>query len=133
MFGDLHVSSKVKTACHAVAIHERRMAFTPNLMNARDGVFEVWFKGNHADIGGGYSETGLSDISLEWMVSLAKDAGLEFDSIVTHPDADMIPHHEEGMLRYEERRIGVKADDEWSAASACIHETAADMPRRESA
>ena len=29
---------------------------------------EVWFVGSHSNVGGGYSDTGLSDITLEWMI-----------------------------------------------------------------
>ena len=41
MFHDLHVSTKVEAAYHAVALDEDRSAFAPNLMNHREGVTEV--------------------------------------------------------------------------------------------
>ena len=80
------------TACHvrhAVAIDERRVKFKAALFSqeqtdVQKGIKEVWFPGNHGDIGGGWhvgkegtprdSEEKendyfqLSDIALKWMV-----------------------------------------------------------------
>ncbi|KAE8164710.1 hypothetical protein BDV40DRAFT_310640 [Aspergillus tamarii] len=63
---------------HAVSIHERRLKFKPALYmmdkNGPDSDFkEVWFAGNHSDVGGGYNlQKGqkhlLSDTPLNWMV-----------------------------------------------------------------
>ena len=64
---------------HAVSIHERRLKFKPALFELDDskitkksGLKEVWFAGNHADIGGGWEREEdrrlLSDIPLEWMI-----------------------------------------------------------------
>lgn len=63
---------------HAVSIHERRLKFKPALfIMDKDGppvdLKEVWFAGNHSDIGGGYGlEKGqqhlLSDTPLNWMI-----------------------------------------------------------------
>ncbi|EOD47693.1 putative sporulation associated protein [Neofusicoccum parvum] len=62
---------------HAVSIHERRLKFKPALFtfdeDANVDLKEVWFAGNHADVGGGWGlEKGqkhlLSDTPLNWMV-----------------------------------------------------------------
>lgn len=63
---------------HAVSIHERRLKFKPALFildpsrKPTDDIKEVWFAGNHADIGGGWhcneNDYLLSDIALKWMV-----------------------------------------------------------------
>ena len=42
--------------------------------NAR--VTQTWFCGVHSDVGGGYKQTGLSDIPLEWMITHAYAHGL---------------------------------------------------------
>ncbi|MFL6759041.1 DUF2235 domain-containing protein [Sphingomonas sp.] len=68
---------------HAVSIDERRAFFRTNLVkadSARD-IQEVWFVGDHCDIGGGHPElvSGLSKIPLNWMISEAKKAGMAFD------------------------------------------------------
>ncbi len=114
LFGDLHVHPKVKVARHAVAIDEDRGAFTPNLMNARDGVKEVWFTGNHADIGGGYEDRGLADITLKWMLSEgATHAGLTHLNPLPH-HTPKPPHREAMPPMRQKRHIGVKVDGEWS-------------------
>ena len=40
----------------------------------KDWLVQVWFAGNHSDIGGSYPETGsrLSDIALQWMIEQAR-------------------------------------------------------------
>ena len=62
---------------HAVSIDERRLKFKPALFchddeTATENTKEVWFAGNHGDVGGGWPpEKGtvkLSDIALEWML-----------------------------------------------------------------
>jgi hypothetical protein len=65
---------------HALAMDERRATFFPTLFWKADGtrsgwtqtLEQVWFRGVHADVGGGYQETGLSDITLGWMLERAK-------------------------------------------------------------
>ncbi|MFD0555204.1 phospholipase effector Tle1 domain-containing protein [Streptomyces rectiviolaceus] len=39
---------------------------------------QVWFAGVHTDVGGGYPEKGLSDITLLWMIRQAHRYGLRF-------------------------------------------------------
>ncbi|KAL2062511.1 hypothetical protein VTL71DRAFT_6777 [Oculimacula yallundae] len=63
---------------HAVSIHERRLKFKPALfrMDHKDlsnDTVEMWFAGNHADVGGGWDleenqQYLLSDTPLQWMV-----------------------------------------------------------------
>lgn len=33
-------------------------------------IHEVWFSGSHSDVGGGYAESNLSGVSLNWMISM---------------------------------------------------------------
>jgi hypothetical protein len=58
---------------HALAIDERRPSFLPTRLH---GACEVWFRGVHGDVGGGNSNRGLNDVTLKWMMSKAKAAGL---------------------------------------------------------
>ena len=46
-----------------------------DLIDAR----EVWFRGFHSDVGGGYPDAGLSDIALRWMLDGAVERGLLVD------------------------------------------------------
>lgn len=117
LFHDLHVANCVEKAYHAVALNEDRKEFKPNLMNKRDGIHEVWFRGVHSDIGGGMPDTGLSDTTLEWMVNaMATEADVITD--LTHLTMNVNPGAQIGttertFLR-SLRRVGVKVDDEWS-------------------
>ncbi|MFE7332625.1 DUF2235 domain-containing protein [Streptomyces sp. NPDC057565] len=86
-FHDTELSSWVKAAFHALAIDEQRSAFRPTLWHQQPSAAEqgqelkqVWFAGSHCDIGGGCKETGLSDITLLWMVDQARRYGLEFNA-----------------------------------------------------
>ncbi|TJZ57099.1 DUF2235 domain-containing protein [Streptomyces piniterrae] len=88
-FHDTGLSSWVKGAFHALAIDEQRTPFRPTLWHQRAAdadsgqeLKQVWFSGVHTDVGGGYKETGLSDITLLWMVHQARRYGLEFDAEV---------------------------------------------------
>lgn len=83
-FHDVTLSKIVVNAYHALALDERRQPFLPTLWeqnaNAPNQTLEqVWFAGVHSNIGGGYSECGLSDISFTWMAGKAQACGLELD------------------------------------------------------
>jgi uncharacterized protein (DUF2235 family) len=120
LFHDLHVSPVVQSAYHAVAIDENRKTFTPNLMNKRDEITEVWFPGVHTDIGGGQEDTGLSDITLKWMADNLTSHGVVL-SVNTQPDYETPIGHNGGLYRRETRRIGVKVDGEWSDIEPIIY------------
>lgn len=81
-FHDVSLGPNVRHAYHGLAIHERRSKFLPSIWkvpeNSSSTLEQVWFSGVHSDIGGGYRESGLADITLKWMVSRASRHGLEF-------------------------------------------------------
>ena len=79
-----HWNPIVKTVRHAISIDEMRKFFRTNLWSTSPSsadVKQVWFAGNHADVGGGYpeAESGLAKITLSWMLSEARAAGLEIN------------------------------------------------------
>jgi glutathione S-transferase len=78
-FADLDLSPVVKQGFHAMAIDDYRRDFTPTPWNPREGIRQVWFIGAHADVGGGYEERELSDITLAWMMGGLGGAGVLFD------------------------------------------------------
>ncbi len=82
-FHDTRLSRSVDHAAHAVAVDEKRVDFKPALWQRKPSpelvLEQVWFAGVHCDVGGGYRETGLSDIALLWLVEQAERAGLDFD------------------------------------------------------
>ena len=79
---DTELHPDIKYAYHALAIDEQRKKFEPLLLNdppdnIEQVVEQVWFIGCHCDIGGYFEDSGLSDITLNWMVMNAKHAGLQ--------------------------------------------------------
>ena len=72
---------------HAVSLNEKRTKFRPNLWNQNNGdeFAQVWFAGVHSDVGGGYQTTGLSDITLTWMLTEADKFGLLVNQSATAP------------------------------------------------
>ncbi|HFP9377025.1 TPA: DUF2235 domain-containing protein [Raoultella ornithinolytica] len=78
-FHDTSLSPIVEHARHALALDEQRQSFIPTLWdNVADNpkVKQRWFAGVHADVGGGYAQCGLSDITLQWMMTEAAGLGL---------------------------------------------------------
>jgi uncharacterized protein (DUF2235 family) len=85
-FHDRILSCDVERACHAVAIDECRRLFQPTLFQqSRSGaerghvLEQSWFAGVHSNVGGGYENTGLSDIALHWMAARAEARDLALD------------------------------------------------------
>jgi uncharacterized protein (DUF2235 family) len=71
---------------HAVSIHERRCYYRQNLWGAPfegQDIKQIWFTGVHSDVGGSYPEkdSGLSKVTLEWMLHEAAAAGLVIDLV----------------------------------------------------
>jgi uncharacterized protein (DUF2235 family) len=92
-FHDTTLSRSIKNAYQALAIHEKRSDFKPTLWEKQDWpgkeeqtLEQVWFSGVHSDVGGGYAETGLSDIAIGWLIEKAKTHGLGFrDDFLADP------------------------------------------------
>jgi hypothetical protein len=91
-FHDTELSSKIENAFHALSIDEKRKNFEATLWHqqkdSKGQVLEqMWFPGVHSDVGGGYPEAGLSDISLKWMKEKAESCNLGFKSFDMYPDS----------------------------------------------
>jgi len=82
-FLDTSLHADVLNAYQVLSIDERRQEFPPTLwMTPQTPVpgqvlEQVWLAGVHCDVGGGYPETGLSDIAFGWMLDKAVKLGLE--------------------------------------------------------
>ncbi|MDM0022095.1 DUF2235 domain-containing protein [Variovorax saccharolyticus] len=80
---------------HALALHETRHMyrareyaepqFTTDEKTVRS-FKQIWFRGVHSDIGGSYRESGLSNITLNWMVNEARFCGLEINDVSVAPE-----------------------------------------------
>ncbi|MBF9197778.1 DUF2235 domain-containing protein [Microvirga terrestris] len=105
-FYDNQLNPDVLYAKHALSIDENRADFarvpwTNEGMDNEGGRFEqVWFAGNHSDVGGSYpeNESRLSDTALQWMVEAAQAVpnGIRIDGDVLqlYPSAAG-PQHDE--------------------------------------
>ncbi len=92
-FHDHELNPHVAHAYHALSIDEERLQFLPTIWNEPTAAerlaqesgrpnpqrFEqIWFPGVHSDVGGGYANRDLADVTLRWMIERAAAAGLLF-------------------------------------------------------
>lgn len=73
-FYDTTLNEGVENAFQALALDERRAAFMPALWekgsrNTRTNLKQVWFPGVHSNLGGGYDDQEIANITLAWMIS----------------------------------------------------------------
>lgn len=91
---------------------------------------QVWFTGSHTDVGGGYRERGLADITLSWMLSNAHRHGILLDPLEeTIPIEDPVDvlHDSRGKLL---TRLLYRAAPRMPTEKSLIHES---VYRREAA
>ncbi|HEU5107333.1 MAG TPA: DUF2235 domain-containing protein, partial [Micromonosporaceae bacterium] len=110
----MDLSSTVDNAFQALAADEERKVFVPSLWRRQPGsngqrLEQVWFAGAHSNIGGGYADSGLSDVAFLWMQQRAEECGLEFDESVVRDAARPDPLGElrdssVGIYRFLRRR-----------------------------
>jgi uncharacterized protein (DUF2235 family) len=86
-FHDTSFGEHISVGLHGVAIDERRRPFVPTFWTIQKGkrpnghVEQTWFAGVHCNVGGGYPDSGLSDVALIWMIARVQAlTGLEFDT-----------------------------------------------------
>jgi uncharacterized protein (DUF2235 family) len=84
-FHDVKLSSRVQSAFQALAIDEARQPFQPAIWQPQphavgQDVQQVWFVGAHCDVGGGYPDRELADITYYWMAIRAQACGLAFNA-----------------------------------------------------
>ncbi|KAF2466113.1 uncharacterized protein BDR25DRAFT_377820 [Lindgomyces ingoldianus] len=72
-FVDTKIPKVVRNAFHALALHERRKHFEPLLWDhpreQNVNFRQCWFFGSHSDVGGGYEDAGLANLTLIWMIA----------------------------------------------------------------
>ena len=82
---DGKIAPNVAKALHLVSLDDNRyrkgevLPFAPTLMGAEpERVEEIWFPGQHGDVGGYSAKKGLSDCALRFMMKRASENGLTF-------------------------------------------------------
>ncbi|WP_052388887.1 DUF2235 domain-containing protein [Belnapia moabensis] len=102
-FHNTKPSRIIRCARHALAVDEHRDEFVPTLWTGTpppgSDIRQLWFAGAHSDVGGGYPERGLADISLAWMADEAARTGLQLDELALFPQGrawfdPLAPQHE---------------------------------------
>ncbi|KAF2111795.1 hypothetical protein BDV96DRAFT_466860, partial [Lophiotrema nucula] len=72
-FYDTKISNAVENAFQALALDEKRSAFSPAVWEKPEGnrttLRQVWFPGVHSNVGGGYDDQELANITLAWMMA----------------------------------------------------------------
>lgn len=73
LFVEKKIPRGLKNAFQALALNESRKDFKPVLWPEASSsidcnVRQCWFLGSHSDIGGGYEDTGLANMTLIWMI-----------------------------------------------------------------
>ena len=85
-FADTALSPKVARGLHALAVDEERQDFQPTLWDPDPRITQTLFPGAHADVGGGYPESGLSDGALVCMAGQLQEQGLLCQAPDARPD-----------------------------------------------
>ncbi|KAK3944687.1 hypothetical protein QBC46DRAFT_350417 [Diplogelasinospora grovesii] len=89
-FFDTNLSDRVEYAFQALALDEPRAQFSPTVWERTPGankdtttttteLRQVWFPGNHGNVGGGWADSGTANLSLVWMMDQLSSIGVEFD------------------------------------------------------
>ena len=72
-FYDTKLGCCIENAFQALALDERRASFSPAVWEKGRGnktnLRQVWFPGAHSNVGGGYDDQQLANITLAWMVA----------------------------------------------------------------
>jgi hypothetical protein len=98
-FHNTTLGDTVEHAVQALAVDEKRGPYVPALWTqaanavalAGQSVLQVWFPGVHSDIGGGYHDKGIGDITWDFMMHQAADQGLVIDPKRRTPDLNLHP------------------------------------------
>jgi uncharacterized protein (DUF2235 family) len=140
---DRHFPKDVRYARHLQSIDEGRRDFKrvpwggsgtvlwPERENEPEQFDQIWFAGNHADIGGSYpeNESRLSDITLAWMVDFITDKIPEAGRVLVDSDYLKLYPSADGMM-HDECMVGIGGSSiKWERAvrdvpsTARLHET----------
>jgi hypothetical protein len=103
-FTNSKVSPIVEHAFQALALDEQRAPYQPTVWEQPDGpnklktLKQCWFPGVHTNVGGGYDDAGVANITLAWMMSHLQGL-LDFDE-----DYIDYLHHQQVQRELEKRK-----------------------------
>ncbi|HSJ24749.1 MAG TPA: DUF2235 domain-containing protein [Longimicrobiales bacterium] len=142
-FHDTCLSSIVRHAYHALAVDEQRRTFDPAIWKEPEGkrftgtVEQTWFPGVHSDVGGGYPERAIADVTLCWMLDRAVKLGLgtvaePTDVLAPDPAGDIHDsrwwvHRRPGIRRIATARRAIEPGD-GQAAHAAVRQRMTALP-----
>lgn len=127
---DRHFAKDVRYARHLQSIDEGRSDFkrvawggsgtvlNPPRENEPEQFEQIWFAGNHADIGRSYpeNESRLSDITLRWMIDFVTDKIPEANRVLVNPELLRLYPSSDGMM-HDECMVGIAGTDlKWKRA-----------------
>lgn len=104
-FHDTKLSNCVENAFQALALDEQRSSFSPAIWEKPEGnpttLRQVWFPGAHANVGGGYDDSQIANITLAWMMSQLEPFLDMRDDYLLEQDAENEKYYKkvEGQLR----------------------------------
>lgn len=132
-FYDRLLSQKVQYGRHALAIDEKRAAFSrvewgqkgnqPERPGGLDWLPQVWFAGDHSDIGGSYAEdeSRVADIALCWMIGQAQEVPdpilVDRSKLHLFPDPFAMQHCQVAEWNEAMRWLPVKLRPRWKIRS----------------
>jgi len=135
---DRHFTSDVQYARHLQSIDEGRKDFKrvpwggsgtvkwPDREGEPEQFDQIWFAGNHADVGGSYpeNESRLSDITLAWMVEFTTDKIPEAGRVLVDESLLRLYPSADGMM-HDECMVGVGGTAlKWERAVRDVPDTA---------
>ncbi|MFA5955654.1 phospholipase effector Tle1 domain-containing protein [Hyphomicrobium sp.] len=108
-YHDTRLHDTIDVALHALSIDEARSPFRPAFFSYPDDirlpsyqyVEQTWFAGTHADVGGGWPETALSDVALLWMaerIRATTDLAIDIEKLRRESKPDHL-----GLQHYSSR------------------------------
>jgi hypothetical protein len=83
-FNDTNLDGNIRHAFQALALDEHRSPFSPAVWERIDmhkttvDLRQVWFPGAHSNVGGGYNDQEIANISLAWMMDQLASIGIAF-------------------------------------------------------
>ena len=137
------LNKRIQHVRHALALDEHRAQFKPRVYEQSDfgdatqtqSMRQLWFRGNHCDVGGGYAEnsaTALSDHAWRWMLHEARQCGLSMNTLPQTTPGETRVHDETysmpwwALLGLSHRQTGgLKAIDHADEPSVTLKSKAA--------